>query len=61
MQDLHQNHVLVIVASCKNITIIITIENNNEDIISSLTKIAECFNDYFVKVDPIIASSIDGC
>ena len=25
MQDLHENHVLVIVASCKNITIIIII------------------------------------
>ena len=26
MQDLHENHVLVIVASCKNITIIIIIK-----------------------------------
>ena len=31
-----------------------------EDTISSPTKIAECFNDYFVKLSPTITTSVDG-
>ena len=38
MQDLHENHVLVIVASCKNITIIIIIIIKKNNIVFSLEK-----------------------